>query len=314
MIYMASLLKNLRPGVPSVHDDGSHHYSYEYSFAEEYKGPPLNYSIPEILPFNVNQIPLAHVADHSPPHHLSLPVIQPFTKINAELDSRTDSISSEPLSCREEEDHHDDHDGPLSPKHVKRPSVVTFRDPTTNEIVEDEELVESVRGKSNSSSSSSSSRVRPHAVRGGKKGSCYRCLKGNRFTEREVCIVCSAKYCGNCVIRAMGSMPEGRKCVTCIGYRIDESKRGKLGKPSRMLKKLLSEWGMKQIMKDEMFCKANQIPAENVMVNGEPLDWDKLTLLLTCSNPPKGLKPGFYWYDKASGFWGKVIKDSNFRI
>lgn len=60
-----------------------------------------------------------------------------------------------------------------------------------------------------------------------------------------------------------------------------------------------------------MFIETNQIPAEDVIVNGEPLDWDQLTLLLTCSNPPKGLKPGFYWYDKASGFWGKVIINSN---
>ncbi|TKY67504.1 Extra-large guanine nucleotide-binding protein 1 [Spatholobus suberectus] len=293
---MALLLKKLRPGVPSVHDDGGD-YSYEYSFAEEYKGPPLSYSIPEAPPFNHDQIPLAQVA-HSPPHHLTLPVVQPFRKTNAELASSSASVSSETLSCREE-DGDNDH---LSPKHVKRPSVVTFRHPETNDTVDGEEFVESVGGESNSNSNSS--RVRPHAVRGGKKGSCYRCLKGNRLTERVVCIVCSAKYCRNCVVRAMGSMPEGRKCVTCIGYRIDENKRGKLGKSSRMLKHLLSEWELKQIMKDEMFCEANQIPAEHVRVNGEPLDWDQLMLLLTCSNPPKGLKPGFYWYDKASGFWG----------
>ncbi|KAL9295992.1 hypothetical protein ACSQ67_021888 [Phaseolus vulgaris] len=227
---MASLLKSLRPGVPSVHDAGDD-FSYEYSFAEEYKGPPLSYSIPEVLPFNLDQIPLAPVA-HSPPHNLSLPVIQPFRKTNAELASRASSVSSNPLSCKEE-DHDDDDDDPVSPKHVKRPSVVTFRDPETNEIVDDEEIVESVSGESNSNNSNSNNnRVRPHAERGGKKGSCYRCLKGSRLTERE-------------------------------------------------------------------------IPAEDVRVNGEPLDLDQLTLLLTCSNPPKGLKPGFYWYDKASGFWGK---------
>ncbi|XP_047153601.1 extra-large guanine nucleotide-binding protein 1-like [Vigna umbellata] len=297
---MASLLKNLRPGVPSVHDAGGD-FSYEYSFAEEYKGPPLGYSVPEVLPFNLDHVPFAPVA-HSPPHNLSLPVIQPFRKTNAELASKTASVSSDPLS-REQEDHDDDDDDdPLNPKHVKRPSVVTFRNPETNEIVEDEEIVEPAGGES---SSNNSKRVRPHAERVGKKGSCYRCLKGSRLTEREVCIVCSAKFCRNCVLRVMGSMPEGRKCVTCIGHRIDENKRGRLGKPSRMLKYLLSKGEMKQIMKDEMFCETNQIPAEDVIVNGEPLDWDQLTLLLTCSNPPKGLQPGFYWYDKASGFWGK---------
>lgn len=30
----------------------------------------------------------------------------------------------------------------------------------------------------------------PRAERKGKKGSSYRCLMGNMFTEKEVCIVC----------------------------------------------------------------------------------------------------------------------------
>ncbi|KAJ1410446.1 P-loop containing nucleoside triphosphate hydrolase [Sesbania bispinosa] len=333
---MASLLKKLRPGVPSVHDDGGD-YSFEYSFAEEYKGPPLSYSIPEASPFNLDQIPLAPIAP-SPPHHFSLPIIQPVRKTNAtnpklpstvslpssnslppalessnsevELEvpfgdddkhdtgfhghiasSSSSSVSCEIVSCKEEDY-----------GHVKRPSGVTFRDPESNDTVDDEEFVDSPSGKSRTTTVNS---VKPHAVRGGKKGTCYRCLKGNRLTGREVCIVCSAKYCRNCVLRAMGSMPEGRKCVTCIGYRIDENKRGKLGKFSRMLKHLLSKMEVKQIMQAEMFCEANQIPAEHVCVNSEPLDWDQLMSLLSCPNPPKGLKPGFYWYDKASGFWGK---------
>lgn len=147
---------------------------------------------------------------------------------------------------------------------------------------------------------------RPIASNDLKKGSCYKCHKRNRFAEKEVCLVCGAKYCKNCLLRAMGSMPEGRKCITCIGYPIDESRRGSLGKRSGMLKKLLASDAVNQIMSSELSCEANQLPSYLICVNGKPLSIGELLKLQSCPNPPKKLKPGKYWYDKVSGFWGKV--------
>ncbi|KAF3601650.1 hypothetical protein F2Q69_00032888 [Brassica cretica] len=146
----------------------------------------------------------------------------------------------------------------------------------------------------------------PVAERKGKKGSCYRCLMGNRFTEKELCIVCCAKYCSNCVRRAMGAMPEGRKCQTCIGFGIAEGNRKSLGKCSRMLKRVLTDSELKQVMQAEISCKVNQLPSRLIAVNGKSLDEEELYMLQSCANPPKKLKPGDYWYDKVAGYWGKV--------
>ncbi|XP_021725447.1 extra-large guanine nucleotide-binding protein 1-like [Chenopodium quinoa] len=177
---------------------------------------------------------------------------------------------------------------------VKRP-IVTFRDSDSYDDVDEELVYREVE------------RLRPmkEALPRSKKGVCYRCLKGNRFTEKEACIVCNAKYCSNCVLKAMGSMPEGRKCVACIGYSIDESKRENLGKCSKILKRLLNDLEIRQILKAEKLCDVNQLPPEYICVNGKPLCHEELLLLQTCLNPPKNIKPGNYWYDKVSGLWGK---------
>ncbi|KAF5727227.1 putative Extra-large G-protein 1 [Tripterygium wilfordii] len=203
------------------------------------------------------------------------------------------SASSEIFSLKEEDC---DNETVNPPGHFKRPSTVTFRDPEFSDLSHEE---------SHNSVTENIDMI-CEVERIGKKGTCYRCFKGNRLTEKEICIVCGAKYCFNCVLRAMGSMPEGRKCITCIGKRINEKNRRILGKWSWMLKRLLTEMEVKQRMKSERFCEVNQLPAEIVNVNDEPLSQGGLVLLQTCPNPPKQLKPGSYWYDKVSGFWGKV--------
>lgn len=72
-----------------------------------------------------------------------------------------------------------------------------------------------------------------------------------------------------------------------------------------MLKWLLPESEIKQIMSSEVLCPANEIPPNLVYVNDEPLDHEELLLSRGCPNPPKKPRPGYYWYDKVAGFWGK---------
>ncbi|CAF1711461.1 unnamed protein product [Brassica napus] len=321
---MAAVLRKLlplaSPPIPKKDDhdssDDSNSFQIDYSFANEYKGP-LIANLPRADPVEIDQIPTAlPVSFSSLSRGVSYPVVQPLVKVTKKKKKKNGLVES--AACPSVV---------LKPRHVVSGSSASSSEVTLRAVdVEDSDgedssiggngnrvrfVVPPSQGSEGDESSyfydgEESVAPTPRAERKGKKGSCYRCLLGNRFTEKEVCIVCHAKYCFNCVRRAMGAMPEGRKCVTCIGLGIDESNRRSLGKCSRMLKRVLTDSELKHVMSNEMSCRANQMPSRLIAVNGKPLNEDELFMLQNCPHPPKKLKPGDYWYDKVAGYWGKV--------
>lgn len=313
--------KMLPPGA-SLPDEVS---DLDYSIAIEYEGPPVSYKLPTVEPLDVNSsaIPTASIAETLSESQRSVsltgaPVIEPIPLPVSCIAGVTSSPAQSPRVSGSSESVVSVLQNPdfssaspsVSPgsvhnpqsnatkqvvSEVKRVPVVTFNtvDRSERKVVEVEkpvfaEYVGVSKGK----------RERK------KKRVCYRCGKG-KWETKEACLVCDAKYCSSCLLRAMGSMPEGRKCVTCIGEPIDESKRLKLGKHSRLLSRLLSPLEVKQIMKAEKECSANQLRPEQLIVNGFPLKPEEMAELLGCALPPRKLKPGRYWYDKESGLWGK---------
>ncbi|KAK9072036.1 hypothetical protein SSX86_008468 [Deinandra increscens subsp. villosa] len=313
--WREAVKKMLPPGtvLPEESDD------LDYSIALEYMGPDVSYVLPRVEPLDVttSSIPTASIAESFSGSRRSVtrdgpgvPVIEPFPLPVSYIARVADSPNQSPrlsgssdsvISVLHNADSFSASPSPGSAHNrddaeVRRGPVVTFN---TVDGSERKEVGTERPGYSEYVAVSKEKKKKKE-----KRRVCYRCGKG-KWETKESCLVCDAKYCSNCVLRAMGSMPEGRKCVTCLGEPIDESNRLILGKNSRLLSRLLSPLEVKQIMKAEKECSANQLQPEQLVVNGYPLKPEEMADLLGCLLPPRKLKPGMYWYDKESGLWGK---------
>ncbi|XWS50870.1 hypothetical protein CRYUN_Cryun12cG0126700 [Craigia yunnanensis] len=302
--------KMLPVGAPLPDED-----HLDYSIAVEYEGPPIPYDVPRVDPLSASDLSSIPVAAPIP----TKPKFSTFKKNrnNIRNDSPLESQRPYSTSKSQNDSRNGDYDSkieveksPPQPVTVDRKNVVvTFTTPKYLETEKDEDdgYSSSQSRVADAAAAASVANMEAHGIRNKekKRGICSRCEKGSRLKEREACLVCDARYCSNCLLKAMGSMPEGRKCVSCIGKPIDEAKRSRLGKSSRILRTVCSALEVKQIMKAEKECAANQLRPEQLVVNGRQLTQEELDELLGCALPPQKLKPGKNWYDKDSGLWGK---------
>ncbi|KAH6759836.1 extra-large GTP-binding protein 3 [Perilla frutescens var. hirtella] len=309
--------KMLPPGAPIPDED-----RMDYSIAIEYKGPPVSYELPRVEPVDMDDdaIPIAEPVSESRRSVTpdTAPIVEPIPLPMSRIASVTSPTNQSPRMSGSSEsgvsvlqnNDFSSHSASASPGSVHSQNDYVAKEPA-NEGRRATVVTFNTADRSERQVSDNEKQVYPEfvAVTKDKKKRkktrvCYRCGKG-KWETKESCLVCDAKYCSNCVLRAMGSMPEGRKCVTCIGDPIDESNRSKLGKQSRLLSRLLSPLEVKHIMQAEKECAANQLRPEQLIVNGYPLKPEEMAELFGCLLPPKKLKPGRYWYDKESGLWGQ---------
>ncbi|XP_047048872.1 extra-large guanine nucleotide-binding protein 1-like [Lolium rigidum] len=316
----------------------------DYTFAAEYDGPPLPYSLPRAIPLDLSRIPLAALSsDSSDPSDDPLPVVRPLTPSSlcsaiqqaapprssggpagAVADSPTSVIenhhaaahhSAELPSSPSDAAPSDDEEDAGTPSVPHQPtasfaetsgSLLQSSSSSAASSSDDEAPSSPLPRPTTAAAARSSAPLSPAHSAPNPRSGCYRCGKrGGIWGGTESCLACGARYCSSCVLRAMGSMPEGRKCLPCIGRPVAEARRGALGRGSRVLRRLLSAAEVDLVMRSERGCAANQLRPEDVYVNGAKLVPEELAALQGCPCPPARLRPGFYWYDKVSGFWGK---------
>ncbi|GFY89651.1 extra-large G-protein 1 [Actinidia rufa] len=296
-------------------------YSVEYSFAVEYSGPPVSYNIPQAVPVDIDRIPTASVVSMaSISSNLSLPVIQPITKgdpLKKKL-SKKFKLSSEDAVSPKSASHSIEFVG-ISCKSMN----LSGRSGEIGLVDVDECMPKVLHGVDSSGTLGFSDSLDNSQELSGS--SEVEDLKdddkeGWDLGEEELSSALSSKIGeesidgsprANRASSVTFGGPESSDGVHEQTDHVDpeifkeKSKRGILGKCPRVLRKLLTDSEAKQIMRFEISCELNQIPPWLVYVNGKPLSHEELDVLRTCQYPPKKLKPGKYWYDKVSGYWGK---------
>ncbi|KAI5014135.1 hypothetical protein ZWY2020_055525 [Hordeum vulgare] len=196
----------------------------DYSIALVYDGPPVPYDLPRVDPVEIPaEIPTAERA--SGPHTRGLPVVPvvepvrlPVSRIArcAEPAAASGGDGSGSANCatrssttrtttRSRRDGSQTARGPGS-RDGRRAPVVTFGFTPGNKY----------GGSGDDMSEQYVAATKQEKRRRRRRMACNRCGK-RKWESKEACIVCDARYCGYFVLRMMGWMPEGRKCVTCIG-------------------------------------------------------------------------------------------------